>query len=380
MLNLKATLAALGRTQSELAQAVGVSPATIAQVCNHNHWPKRPIKKALQDVICKTLAGYGASAATLDTVFETASETDATHNDAEDNDMLLRKQEFTPETMRHFGLLRDPFEPVRSSEEVYLTHDARVVRETMRRVARVGGFLAVIGESGAGKSTLRKDLINWIHREQQPVVVIQPYTQETEHTDKKGKQLKTAHIAEAILAKVAPFETQRRSPEGRFAQVHRALRESHRAGNRHLLIIEEAHSLPVPTLKHLKRIIELEADDGFSHLLGVILIGQTELGQTLDERNPTVREVVQRCGIVHLHPLNHDLEGYLAHRLGLANRPLEQVIDPAAVEALRSKLQGYSLDRSVLYPLAIHNVMIAAMNEAAALGVPRITAELVEGA
>ncbi len=46
-----------------------------------------------------------------------------------------------------------------------------------------------------------------------------------------------------------------------------------------LLVIEEAHGLPTATLKHLKRFFELE--DGFKKLLGIVLIGQTELRMNL---------------------------------------------------------------------------------------------------
>ena len=250
------------------------------------------------------------------------------------------------------------------------------MRESLRQTAKHGGFIAVVGESGAGKSTLRRDLAEWIHRENEPVILIEPYVLGMEDNDVKGKTLKAGHIAEAILAAVAPRDTLKQSPEARFRQVHNALRESHRAGNRHVLVIEEAHGLPLPTLKHLKRFFELE--DGFSKLLGIVLIGQPELGQKLDERNPSVREVVQRCEVVTLRPLDDELEGYLRHRFQMVNKPLDEVMDATAIDALRIKLAGRG-QYSVLYPLAVHNVVTAALNEAATLGIPHITADVVEG-
>ena len=84
--------------------------------------------------------------------------------------------------------------------------------------------------------------------------MIEPYVLAMEDNDQKGKTLKSVHIAEAILAAVAPNVSPKRSPEARFAQIHRALTESAKAGNKHVLIIEEAHGLPLPTLKHLKRL------------------------------------------------------------------------------------------------------------------------------
>lgn len=382
MLVLKRVLQERSLSQSGFARQLDVSPATVAQLVNHGIWPKRPAPTAMKARITEILSGSGSVPADL---FEEddralgsdqdAAETPDQSKDLE-NDMLLRKQSLSPEARRAFTLARDPFAEVRSADEVFLTGDFRYVRESLRQTAKHGGFIAVVGESGAGKSTLRRDLAEWIHRENEPVILIEPYVLGMEDNDVKGKTLKAGHIAEAILAAVAPRDTLKQSPEARFRQVHNALRESHRAGHRHVLVIEEAHGLPLPTLKHLKRFFELE--DGFSKLLGIVLIGQPELGQKLDERNPSVREVVQRCEVVTLRPLDDELEGYLRHRFQMVNKPLDQVMDATAIDALRIKLAGRG-QYSVLYPLAVHNVVTAALNEAATLGIPHITADVVEG-
>ncbi|MEX2475039.1 AAA family ATPase [Marinobacter sp.] len=380
MLKLKAALKDAGMNQATLARELALSPAALAQLINHDQWPKSLEQETLKRSIANVLLREGASKAVVGTAFEVAGlpETapQSTAMSEEDEIMLLRKQQLTQEARQMFNLARDPFAPVRSAQEVFLTPASRYVREALRDAARHGGFMAVVGESGAGKSTLRRDLIEWISTNNQPISVIEPYVLGMEDNDIKGKTLKSSHIAEAIMATVAPGIALKRSPEARFRQVHNALRESHRSGNRHLLVIEEAHGLPIPTLKHLKRFFELE--DGFQNLLGIVLIGQSELAQKLDERNPGVREVVQRCEVVRLQPLDNDLEAYLAHRFNLSGRPLNDLMDDMAVEALRRKLTGGGAF-SVLYPLAIHNVLTAALNEAAELGIPKLTDELIMG-
>lgn len=373
MLKLKKVLATIGKTQANLARELALSPATIAQIINHELWPKQPVREELEEQIKTFLQECGATAATVATAFETEGAMPTTSKSEEDELMLLRKQSLTPDAKRAFGLARDPFGDIYSAEEVFLTTDSRYVREALRQTSRHGGFVAVCGESGAGKSTLRKDLIEWLALNHAQTIVIEPYVLGMEDNDVKGKTLKSASIADAILAAVAPGQSVKRSADARFRQVHEALRESHRSGNRHVLIIEEAHSLPIPTLKHLKRFYELE--DGFSKLLGIVLIGQTELERKLDERDPRVREVVQRCELIKLYPLDNELGNYLSHRLALSGKQLSDLMDEDAVQALRKKLTGSN--HSVLYPLAINNVLTAALNEAAAIGMPVLTAELI---
>jgi type II secretory pathway predicted ATPase ExeA len=381
MLKLKQILLANKASQAELARHLDLSPAAVAQLINHHQYPRSMDQEEIKKSITTWLVSLGIARNDIDQAFEEEtgaaanSPGQSTQTSLEDQLMLLRKHQLTPAAKRTFNLPRNPFDEVRSSDEVFLTPEIRYVREAMRMTARHGGFMAVVGESGSGKSTLRRDLIEWIKSESQPVLVIEPYVLGMEDNDTQGKTLKAGHIAEAIMATVAPGVTPKRSPEARFRQVHNTLKESFRAGNRHILIIEEAHGLPIPTLKHLKRFFELE--DGFSKLLGIVLIGQSELGQKLDERNPAVREVVQRCEVVNLLPLDNELEGYLSHRFRLVGRPLNEVMNSKAIEALQHKLTGQNF--SVLYPLAIHNVLTAAMNHAAVIGAPLVTPELVLG-
>ena len=61
-------------------------------------------------------------------------------------------------------------------------------------------------------------------------------------------------------------------------------------------------------------------------MIGIALIGQTELAQKLSENNPSVREVVQRCELVTLLPLTDGkLQGYLKHKFERVGVKLEDV-------------------------------------------------------
>lgn len=302
-----------------------------------------------------------------------------------EREMLLRKQTLSEAARRKFAIFRDPFDEPQQASEVFLSRAGRVVREAMWQTA-IGNtnFLAVVGESGAGKSTLREELAERLRAESRAVVLIAPYVLGMEENDKKGRCLRSDHIAEAILHAVAGSDTPKRSPEARFRQLHEALIASSRMGMQHLLVIEEAHGLALPTLKHLKRFLELK--DGMRRLISVLLLGQPELREKMDERRAAVREVAQRCQIVTLPPLDTALGDYLAHRFTSAGLDLAAIVEPTAVDALMQALTitqrhgsgpGDTQVISLTHPLVANNLLTAAINQAASLGAPRVTADLV---
>ena len=372
----------IGKSFAAAAAEIGCSKTALINAVHRNEWPK----KGADELRRKLKQFFETNGADIPAGLRNEPEAAPAHpNESEDNDMLLRKATLTQAARRHFGLPRDPFnDEINSADDVYLTPDVRYVREAMFQTACHGGFVAVVGESGAGKSTLREDLQDRIMREGKQIVMIEPYVLAMEDNDIKGKTLKAVHIAEAILAAVAPNVSPKRSPEARFAQIHRALAESAKAGNKHVLVIEEAHGLPIPTLKHLKRFFELK--HGFERLLGIVLIGQTELAQKLSENNPNVREVVQRCEVVTLLPLTDGkLAGYLKHKFERAGGAIAKVMDESAIDAItdrltvRSRTQHGHTQHSLLYPLAVNNLLSAAMNQAAELGFDVVDADVVRG-
>ncbi|ROV57127.1 ExeA family protein [Neisseria chenwenguii] len=372
----------IGKSYATAAAEIGCSKPMLVAVVNHGNWPKKGADKLRR----KLKQYFETNGADIPAGLRNEPEAAPAHpNESEDKEMLLRKATLTQAAKQHFGIFKDPFnDEIQSADDVYMTPDVRYVREAMFQTACHGGFVAVVGESGAGKSTLREDLQDRINRESRQIVMIEPYVLAMEDNDIKGKTLKAVHIAEAILAAVAPNVSPKRSPEARFAQIHRALTESAKAGNKHVLIIEEAHGLPIPTLKHLKRFFELKS--GFERLLGIVLIGQTELAQKLSENNPSVREVVQRCEVVTLMPLTDGkLEGYLKHKFARTGADLTKVMDESAIDAVAERLtvksrtaKGTEMN-SLLYPLAVNNLVSAAMNQAAELGFDVVDGDVVRG-
>jgi type II secretory pathway predicted ATPase ExeA len=307
--------------------------------------------------------------------------------------MLLQKQTLSAAARRHFGLATDPFaNDIAEPGDVYISPDIRYVRETLWQHAKHGGLLALVGESGSGKSTTVADFKDRLHREGRDVIIIEPSVLYMEENDSKGKTLKSAAIVQAIIATIAPSVAPKREAEARARQVQQLLTAGHRAGQRHVLIIEEAHCLPTATLKHLKRFAELK--DGLAPLLSIVLVGQPELRQRLAVNNAEVREVAQRCDLVELPPLDNNLGDYLKFKLNRVGCPLEKVITQDGIDALRHRLtfanrragagkaaaQVLTTSVSLVYPLAVANALTAALNLATSLGAPVVDADIVKEA
>lgn len=378
-LRLKQMMADARISQRALARALGVGVTAINALINDHVVPARQQPAQFHARLIEFLTAHDVPEAAkwdqepAQTVLPTPDS-----QPEEISDMLLRKYRLTPAAKQHFELPRDPFEDVEDVADVFLSDDIRYIREAMLAAALHSRFLAVIGESGAGKSTLREELMDRLRTEGRDVHIIEPSVLSMAETEAKGRPLRVQDIAAAIMATVAPTTPLKSSREARDRQLRHTLVESHRAGFKHLIVIEEAHAMPSSTLNHLKRLLEIK--DGLRKVLGIVLLGQPELGLKLSESNPSVREVVQRIEILTLPPLDNNLDAYLKHRFERAGVPVARVIDRGGIDALRERLAA-SKQRgmSLLYPQAIHNVLARAMNLAAELGPPRVTSEVMRG-
>ncbi|WP_289106412.1 AAA family ATPase [Bilophila wadsworthia] len=371
-------------SQREAAARLGVSPALVNQLLNRGTLPKTGwagLKKGLASL----LEERGAQAALVDYALgkleKLAGDEDTPAGDTAESEepMILKKQTLTMKARQAFNMVRNPFTPPREAEDVYLSPETRHVRDTMFDVATNGGFLAVVGESGSGKSTLREELVDLINAENGKTIIVEPYVLTMAEKESNGKPMLARHITEAVMSAVAPGESIPSSPEKQSQKLHRLLRSAYAAGTHYCVIIEEAHDLNRHTLKSLKRFLELK--EGRHPLLSIILIGQTELGEKLNPADPWMREVVQRCDVLHIAPIE-DVAGFLRFRFSRAGLDFGKIFTEDGVDAIKESLT-VAQDRSgkgvyMGYPLMIANMTIAALNLAASAGEKQVTADVVK--
>lgn len=397
---LRDTLRELKISVRTCARAVQLSPALLHTIISTGCWPKRRSIPQLREQLLGVLAEAGATPAQLESAFERciqpppaphrrppvraicidASGSVTSDQSLEDDIMLMPKQTLTPQARAHFKLFSNPFDgEVQSAAEMFITPEIRYVREACLQAAINARFVAVVGESGSGKTTILGDLEDRLLADRRPVMIIRPSVLGMADSDRKGKAIKSGDIQTAILQTIDPLAKVAQSPQQRATQVRRVLEESTQAGNQHLLVIEEAHDMPTVTLNHLKRLHEAMRL-GRRPMLGILLLAHPELMTKL--RRFDTREVMQRCEVVQLQPLDGHLREYLAHRAALANRNLDDLITGDGVEALRARLTvqrgGANVAPiSLVYPLAVHNMITAALNEAADVGAPIVNADVI---
>lgn len=393
----------IGVSVTDMADATGISRAAISALITRNVWPKRQDADALRQALTELMRSKGCPQDELPALFtphtrrvrlagapgplatnydrRRATPAAPATPDEEPIDMLIAKQSLTTAARRAFGLFQNPFDgEVTSEEEMFVSDEIRYVREACWQVANSGSFVAVMGESGAGKTTLMLDLEDRVLAENLDVVLIKPSVVAMEGSEAHGRVLKAGDILAAIILTFDPNARVPATIEARKRAALKGLENAARLGKRCVLVIEEAHSLSEHTLRHLKRLQE-ETRMGRRNLLGILLMGHPELRHTIER----VREVFQRVEQITLMPLDKDLRGYLEHRAKLAGKNLAELITDDGVDAIRARLTvqrpgGFgkaAAHVSLLYPLAVNNLVTAALNVAAELGAPVVNKDVV---
>lgn len=283
-----------------------------------------------------------------------------------------------PDVMRHFKLFRDPFlNDVNSEKDIFMSDEHRYIEAVMMDTALHSGFIAVIGEVQSGKSVIRKKVMENLKRDGN-VVVIYPRSRRINVGDRPQSRINAVSLCDAIILDISD-ETPKIKTEHKVRQLERLLIARSNQGQKHVLVIEEAQNLTPVALKYLKQFYELE--DGFKKLLGIILIGQTELKYMLDEtRHVDMREVIRRVQVAEIHGLNGNLREYLEFKFKRVGADIKNVFDEAAFDALSRRLTIEDHKKrkiSQAYPGLVNTYATKAMNLAFEIGEAKVTEDVI---
>ena len=284
----------------------------------------------------------------------------------------MRKLRIPEEVLKYNKLFRDPFlDDPRSEKEVFRSADHRFLEYAMYDAATNSGLLAIIAEVGAGKTVMRREVIERLRGDEKIRIV---YPQIIDRA-----RITAGSLCDAIVMDLAPSDKRKQQLEDKSRHVRKLLSERLSQGKRVCLIIEEAHRLAVSALKHIKVFHEIE--EGRQKLLSIILLGQTELGELLDEEQyPELRELSRRVQIATIPGLGDGTWDYLALKFKIVGGDIERIITPEAVQQLVSRLTAVDdtgKKISQAYPLTVNNYTAKAMIEAFDRGEEKITLNVV---
>ena len=205
-----------------------------------------------------------------------------------------------------FGLSEKPFAITPDPRYLFLSErHAEALAHLLYGINESGGFIQLTGEVGTGKTTVVRTLLSRVPQHADVAVILNPRITPTEFL---------LTICEELGITVAPEE--RDSVKTLVDALNRRLLNSHGAGRRVVVIVDEAQNLSPDVLEQVRLLTNLETPT--QKLLQIILIGQPELAVLLDRTE--LRQLAQRItGRYHLSPLTRDeTQDYVRHRLRVA--------------------------------------------------------------
>jgi general secretion pathway protein A len=205
----------------------------------------------------------------------------------------------------YFGLKDLPFSIAPDPNYLYMSEKhCEALAHLVFGIKSEGAFILLTGEVGAGKTTICRCMLDQLPENCDTAFIVNPRLTDVELLATICEEIGVTYPEGASSIKI-------------FVDlINRRLLESHAAGRRTLLIIDEAQNLSPEALEQLRLLTNLETNR--SKLLQIALIGQPELRDILGRNE--LRQLSQRITArFHLEPLSQkETADYIRHRLAIA--------------------------------------------------------------
>lgn len=235
--------------------------------------------------------------------------------------------------LEHFGLNEQPFKITPVTEFFFSGANRKEILDALiYSISEVEGIIKVSGEVGSGKTMLCRMLLEQLPKHIEPIYLANPSL---------SREEMLYAIADALGLNV---EHERIGVM--MQNIQNKLEGKAREGKRVVVLVDEAHAMPIETLEELRLLYNLQV--GSFKLLQIVLFGQPELNNKLEQ--PNMRQLKDR--IVHnfnMQPLSRDiLQNYLMFRMRKAGYHGPNIFSPTAIKLIASASTGLMRRANVL--------------------------------
>ena len=259
---------------------------------------------------------------------------------------------------KFFGLKENPFNVNPDPRYLFLTeHTQEALACLTYGIETRKGFILLTGEVGTGKTTLVNRLLEWLQKERVSTAFV------------FNPRLSVSQFFDFMMADFGiPCESRQKSQV--LLKLNQWLLDRYQAGERAVLIVDEAQNLSPQMLEEIRLLTNLETST--EKLLQIVLSGQPELEHKLNQ--PQLRQLRQRITLrAKTRPLTHEeTTGYIQERLRIAGAENTNVFSAEAAEAVHRYARGIPRVTNLICEHALISAFVDQRNP--------VTADIVEEA
>src|SRR6266853_828964 len=164
---------------------------------------------------------------------------------------------------KFFGLKENPFNVNPDPRYLFLTHNTQEALACLTYgIETRKGFILLTGEVGTGKTTLINKLLEWLHKERVSTAFV------------FNPRLSVSQFFDFMMADFG-IVCESRQKGQMLLKLNQWLLERYQAGERAVLIVDEAQNLSPQMLEEIRLLTNLETST--EKLLQIVLSGQPEL-------------------------------------------------------------------------------------------------------
>ena len=246
--------------------------------------------------------------------------------------------------LKYFGLREQPFGVTPDPRFLYLSAAHREALASLYYgIEASRGFLGLIAKPGMGKTTILFHLLEKFRSTARTAFIFQT-------------QCTSREFMRFLLSELG-YEGDTQDFVRMHEEFNKRLLQEARAGNRFIVVIDEAQNLEPSVLETVRLLSDFETPR--AKLLQIILAGQPELADKL--ASPALAQLRQRVSIVNrLEPLpSWEIKEYIEHRLKVAGYEGPTLFAPEAFDTIATFTEGI--------PRNVNNFCFNALSLACAL-------------